>query len=300
MRASNFSRLEKNAPCLCIGAANIDIRCLLSSASVDGTSNPASISRMVGGAALNTARMIASCGGRAIFSGLLGDDESGQDIAKALAFSGVEDALIYLPGHTTGQYISMIEPDGTLIIAANDMSIHREMTIKRIEKDCIPAMPDETPVLFCDANIPAAAIAHLIARHSNAIKCATTVSPAKAGRLKQVCPNLDVLFTNVVEACSLLERTGYNAGEAASELSKTIPCGIVSNGENPLWHWQDGEVTAMEIEPVKCLVDVTGAGDALAAGTIAAIVEGAEFSAAVRKGVDAAQKVLGVAGPYAR
>ena len=75
---------------ICLGAANIDVRCALEETAIDDTSNPADISQNIGGAALNTARILAANGCDAEFIGLVGDDEGADHIAKALKDANVK------------------------------------------------------------------------------------------------------------------------------------------------------------------------------------------------------------------
>ncbi len=291
---------QSQKSCLCIGAANVDIRCALIKPGQAGQSNPAILSEMAGGAALNTARIIATKQCRVKFVGLVGSDAGGHLVARALQQAGVENALITLQNQSTSHYISMLEPDGSLNIACNDMGIHDALTPELLAPHLSMAKLGRTDMVFIDANIPPPTLSWL-GEIKPAI-AATTVSVAKAARLRPLLGRIDMLFTNKAEAAALLgiAHDQANSEELAGLLARSpLPCGTMSDGENPLWYWQDGIARSVKVASISNIVDVTGAGDALAAGVIAAFLGNAKFSDSVLRGIDMAQKVLRVKGPFA-
>jgi pseudouridine kinase len=286
---------------ICIGAANIDVRCALDERAIDGTSNPAQISQNIGGAALNTARILAANDCNTKFIGLVGDDEGADLVAKALKEANVTNRSIRVSNSSTGKYISLLEPDGGLKIACNDMKIHKKFSNELLDTQFESFSSGNLCALFCDTNIPEQVLRHAFCLTPNVLKCATTVSIAKAQKLSQNLGLIDVLFTNQAEAAALF---GLNKGDIGIEklvnkLAKSqAKSGIISNGSKPLYYWDKDGVHSINISPVSEIVDVTGAGDALAAGTIAALMKGNKFADAVYAGIEAAQKVLKVSGAY--
>jgi sugar/nucleoside kinase (ribokinase family) len=181
------------------------------------------------------------------------------------------------------------------------MRIHASLSGTLIKPLLAPHVLENTSAIFLDANIPSSTIQWLGEIAAGKKLFATSVSPAKANRLLSVLPRLDTLFTNVAEAAALF---GLSANSVeASDLARLLadsPCrrGTLSNGENPLWYWEDSKVMQIRVPVIDRIKDVTGAGDALAAGTIAALLCGTRFDEAVSKGIEMAQKVLRVDGPY--
>jgi sugar/nucleoside kinase (ribokinase family) len=285
--------------CLCIGAANIDIRCALERPGIAGTSNPATINKMVGGAALNTARNVTLADMDCMFIGLVGDDEGGIQVADTLRKAGVVNGLLQLENRSTSHYISILEPDGSLYIAGNDMGIHDHLSPALIESLITTQVLENSANIFFDTNIPASTLEWLSTRFPDKPLYATTVSPAKAYRLANVLDRLDILFTNVAEAEALLGMAHLGAEELTKMLATTpVSRGTLSDGAKPLWYWENGKVERLDIPPHFDIKDVTGAGDALAGGFIAALHFDNDFGDAVQKGIDLAQKVLRVEGPY--
>lgn len=285
---------------ICIGAANIDIRCAFNKFSVDGTSNPATIAQSVGGAALNTARMLSKNNVCTKFIGLVGNDDGADIIAEALSQADVENGLLAQKNGATGRYISLIEPDGSLKTACNDMKIHENFSPESLETLLASIKSLKVDAVFCDANIPDETIKRIFELMPNCLKCASTVSPAKAHRLVNSLPLIDVLFTNIEEAHSLLRLNSKTAIEelAQSMAISPVKSGVISNGSNPVYFWHNGKVACLPVPPIDNIVDVIGAGDALAAGTISALLNGNNFSDAVLLGIKTTQSVLKTNGAY--
>ena len=301
MNSSNSPPNKLPSRVICLGAANIDMRCALDDNSTDGTSNPAGISQNIGGAALNTARVLAANGCDTRFIGLVGNDEGAHQVANALNEANVKDGLIHLFGGSTGKYISLLEPDGSLKIACNDMKIHQEFSNDMMVTQFENLALENYGALFCDTNIPQQVLKRAFQLIPNALKCATTVSTAKARRINVSLELIDVLFTNKAEAAAML---GLSKDDASTKTlanklaSSPAKSGILSDGSNRLFFWDKDGIHSVEISPLSEIVDVTGAGDALAAGTIAALMQGDNFSEAVCAGIKSAQKVLMVNGAY--
>ncbi len=300
MQNTKSQKLQAPKRAICIGAANLDIRGAFEHHSVDGTSNPASISQSVGGAALNTARILAASNTPTRFIGLVGDDNSAQSIADALKLANVENGLIKHKTAASGRYISLLEPDGTLKTACNDMKIHENFSIELLEKQLRLIDLSKISAVFCDANLPANIVKRAFELHPQSLKCATTVSPAKAFRLEKSFNLIDILFTNVTEATALLKAPAKTSSEnlAGMMLATPVKSGIISNGREPLYYWQNGKAYSIPIPPIDKIVDVVGAGDALAAGTLAAMLKGESLSDAIQQGIYTAQKVLRVPGAH--
>ncbi len=296
-----MSDLRTKTSCLCVGAANIDIRCALDQTSREAISNIGEISIMVGGAALNTARIIASQDIATTLTGPIGNDENKTTVATALRAADVESALVIIDGATTGCYVSMLEPDGSLKLACNDMRIHQVFDSDLARMVIKPLLDNKPNSLFCDTNIPQESIEAIWDMSTEIERYATTVSPAKAGKLRSVLDRLDILFTNREEAKALLEvgNTNISVDDLAMRLVETgIKSGIISNGVDPLWYWHDENVEQVDQPGLPQIIDVTGAGDALAGGTIVGVMQGMEFREAVLHGIKMAGIVLRVKGPY--
>ncbi len=293
--------LHTGISCLCVGAANIDIRCAFDRISRKATSNIGEISIMVGGAALNTARIIASHNIETTLTGPIGEEKNQITVETALEDADVNNALVTVDGAATGCYVSMLEPDGSLKLACNDMRIHQMFDSDLARTVIKPLLNNKPNAVFYDTNIPQQSIEAIRDMTPGTGHYATTVSPAKAGRLRSVLDRLDILFTNKEEAKALLDVPG--ASIPVENLVKRLAesrskCGIISNGADPLWYWHDGSIEQIDPPKIPDIIDVTGAGDALAGGTIAGMMHGMEIKEAIMQGIKMAGMVLRVKGPY--
>ena len=295
-----LSELPLHQPsCLCVGAANLDTRVQLSAPSRDEVSNPATITAMAGGAALNTARILAMQGIATTFAGPVGNDENGRIVKEALQESGIDCRIDWSDNWTTGSYVSVLEPDGKLKIACNDMKIHDKFD--NMDGLVSSELLGPMKAVFCDANLAEKEIHQLIDRSGHTLCAAATVSPAKACRLASVLDRLDIVFTNRADASALLASKSplRSTADLARQLAENgCNSGVVSDGKDPAWFWHDGKIDFIAVPPVDNVVDVTGAGDGLAGGTLAALLGGQPFETAVARGIAMAAIVLRVAGPY--
>lgn len=97
----------------------------------------------------------------------------------------------------------------------------------------------------------------------------------------------DVLFANEDEA-ALLRLAG--GGALAASVARTV---VVKHGPLPTDVIEGGELAArVDVPPVPGIRDLTGAGDAFAAGYLAATLRGADAAAACRAGHASAASVL--------
>lgn len=112
------------------------------------------------------------------------------------------------------------------------------------------------------------------------------------GLFRAIAP--DVLFANEDEAALL----GLAGGGAVA--ASVAPIVVVKHGPLPTDLIESGTLTAqVDVEPVPGIRDLTGAGDAFAAGFLAATLRGADAAAACLAGHASAASVLANPGAHA-
>jgi len=281
------------------GAAHVDRTGWFARASTMGCSNPGQFDERAGGAALNIASDVAALGGHPTLLSHMGDDAAANWLNALAETRGIELHAYRDPGNPTATYTALIEPDGSLLTALADMSVYDGFDFDHFE--------DVTDTLsagdwFCvDANIPETQISAVLSKVP-AKKVGFTVSKAKAPRLKSSLSELDILFTNRVELGALSGQDNEQDTDidaAMDWISREGPDHVVvSNGSKAVTVLAEGKRHHVPVSALTQVRDVTGAGDALAAGTLFKLIAGVSFIDAVEFGIRAAQKTIETQGPY--
>ena len=246
---------------------------VLKQRSVPATSNPGNFTTGFGGVARNVAENLARLGRDTVMVSLVGDDEDGRAVAAHLASLGADTSgIAAAPGRATASYTAILEPDGELVIGFADMDLYDDLTPARLAaaRDVL----ETCDVWFADANLPAESLAWLARERGSRFFAADAVSVPKAARLIPVLHEIAPLFLNRAQA-------------AAIGRFSAARCGVATSGARGAAAWCEGEVRPFP--PIRASArDVTGAGDALIAGTLYRWTEGGDFFDAVRFGMAAA------------
>lgn len=281
-----------------VTGAHIDLTARLFAPAVPHASNPGTVTARPGGAGLNSASTAASLGAAAVMASPIGPDAHGETLRQTLAARQINDALIPVDGLRTGTYTAIIEPDGSMLIGLADLAIYESVAAGWFFDNCGDAL-ENSGLWFLNANLPAHTLAALAEKAEGRKIAAATISPAKAPRLAPILQHTDFLFTNAGEARALTGLKEAAPAELARALAASgVRSGTISSGAGPLlwWHGSDGGIIAPP--PVDGIVDVNGAGDALAATILVGLARGLEFSRAAELGVHAAQMTLASAEPW--
>lgn len=275
----------------CFGAANIDRLARAKAPVVLATSNPVAVTTAPGGVARNIAESLARLGLSAALVSRVGSDPDGDRILDALTALGVDmAATTRSSGCATAGYTALVGPDGEMAVAMADMAIYDELT-PVILKGVLKSFSRHA-IWFADCNLPARSLALLRrSRPADTLLAVDTVSVAKAERLGPDLGGIDLMVCNRDEAAVLARRTGPDAELAEAILNQGAAAAIVSLGA-------DGALIAdsagCRAEPALAATirDVTGAGDALIAGTLFGLSEGRALADSVRIGLAAAALAL--------
>ena len=282
----------------CVGGAVIDRKLYLLAPAVPGTSNPATSGHCFGGVARNVAENLARLRVPVALVTTVGDDPGGHALRAGLQAVGVATAGVrVVPGAQTAQYVAVLGPDRDLVIGVAAMDVLEAIGAADVEA----AWPAAGGWLVLDTNSTAEVLAHAVgrARRDGVPVAVDAVSTPKATRLPADLAGITVLFCNREEARAwLAHRTGDGGGDdtvLARRLRAAGAAGVVltRGAGGALVAGDDGvlEVPAAPSRPI----DVTGAGDAVVAGTVAGLLHGEDLAAAARRGTVLA--ALTVAGP---
>lgn len=259
-------------PVVVIGDVATDVVAVLRGEPAPGSDRPASIRTRGGGAGANVAVHLAALGVPVTLAGCVGDDAAAALLRAELTAAGVRLALRTAPGTATGTVVSLVEPDGQRSMLAD-----RGANLALEPADVPPLPPGGhlhlSGYALLDAGPRAAGLAALAS--AAAAGCTVSVDPASLGPLRgygvdrwlEDTAAATVLLPNADEARLL---TGYDdVVAAARSLAGRHEVVAVSLGADGAL-WASGEVLVHRPAHPTDVVDTTGAGDAFAAGLLAA------------------------------
>lgn len=268
-----------------LGDVMVDVVVRLSGPLAAGSDAPAVIRFHGGGSAANTAAWLAEAGAEPVLVGRVGDDERGRTARDELHAAGVEALLPADPQLPTGTCVVLVGPDGERTMApdagANDGLLDSDL-------------PDE--LLASGGHLHVAGYALLRAGSRPAARAAiaralergmtVSVDPSSSALLSpeflEYAEGAGLLLPNVEEARALSSEGG--AEDAARALASRFGEVVVTLGADGAL-WTDGrESVRCDAVPVESVIDSTGAGDAFAAGLLAARVTGAKPAEALAAG----------------
>lgn len=282
----------------CIGAVHADLIAHAAHEVRRETSTPGTITLSPGGVGTNVARALARLGVPVHLAGAVGTDADGATLCRILAEDGLELSALARADLPTGRYVALHDPDGSLAAAVCDTSITDSLDADFIA-DAATRLAD-CPIWFAEANLPEDALSELTERVGERFLAADAVSSAKAPKLAALAGRLDLVFLNRAEAAAW---TGFAEGTPAVPLALAVSAlgprqVVLSDGAGPLTLVEDGTPWQIEPQPV-AVTDVTGAGDALIAGTLAGLARGLTLDEAAQAGIAAARLTLAATGAVA-
>ncbi|MCV2353250.1 winged helix-turn-helix transcriptional regulator [Paucibacter sp. B2R-40] len=291
--------MPQRRPIVCIGGSNID-RKLRSLASLQmGNSNPAVSSESPGGVARNVAENLARLGLPVHLLSAFGEDAAGRALLAQANSLGVDcSASLIAADAPTGSYTAVLNPDGSLALGLAQMDLCERMTPDFL-RQCA-SQRAQAGLLLIDLNLPTESIQQLLlealAEGSPAL-AAVAVSAPKMTRLPLDLRGLSLLMLNRDElaACAgiAIDRDADLALAHQRLSARGLRRLIVTQGADALWFGTAGEAL-QSLKPKRAkVVDVTGAGDAFAAGVCAGLSQAPEdLAGACRLGISLARLTL--------
>jgi pseudouridine kinase len=281
---------------LAIGGAHIDRRGQLTVPHVPGASNPGRMHEEVGGGVFNAARNAVQLGVDVAFLSVRGGDVEGDLVEREIAAAHFTDLSSVFLDRQTASYTAILDLNGDVITALADMDIYEtalpRIITRRKTRDAIAACDS----ILTDANMPEAAIKALMSLTAGKPVYAIAISPAKAVRLRPVLDRLECVFMNAREAKALAETDDLGLAMARF-IQIGLKRAVISQGDGPVLIVEKKVAAEFAAPKASMIADVTGAGDALAGVTLAALMQNRNFEAAVRLGMEAA--TLTVTSPKA-
>lgn len=270
--------LPSRQPVVCIGGTNLDRKLRSLETPRLGSSNPARQFESPGGVARNIAENLARVGLPVHLLTAVGRDAAGQALLAELQTLGVDcSGCIQAADAPTGSYTAILDDQGDLMLAMADMALTDRLDTDFIRR-CAPQRA-AARWLVADLNLPAPSLAALQeeakARQQHLVVVA--VSAPKMQRLGPTLEGIDLLVLNRTELSALMGHpveTDAALREAWLALrSRGLRRLVMSDGAQGL-RFSEGEALASMAAPKvprSRMREVTGAGDALSAGIVAAL-----------------------------
>jgi ribokinase len=289
---------------ICVGDVMVDVLAVLPGPLVIGSDTPAPISFRHGGSAANTAAWLAEIGVPTAFVGRVGDDPFGRDVTNALLASGVATHVTVDRQTPTGTCLVLVSADGerTMVPSAGANATMSRTDLPATLVKSEDRLHVSGYVLFKAGTRPAAQAALEAASSVGAQISIDTASaePIRAiggERFLDWLPATALLIANADEALVL---TGCAEPETAvALLARRFATVVVKMGERGAVAASGDGVQIVRTEPV-AVVDSTGAGDAFAAGLLAALQTGSRLVDAVGQGNALGAQAVGVIGARPR
>ncbi|MGL4489360.1 MAG: carbohydrate kinase family protein [Rhizobiaceae bacterium] len=276
-----------------IGGAHVDRRGMMGADYIYGASVPGRMIEEVGGGVFNALRTAVQFQTDCTLLSVRGGDAAGELVANEIKRTGIADLSSVFLDRATASYTALLTQDGDVVAALADMSIYETALPRQIARRKTRDAIAESDAVLVDANMSQEAITRLVARCEGKPVYAIAISPAKAVRLRPVLNKIECLFLNQREARAMLALDGDVADWHAERLAQGLNalglrrC-VLSNGAHDVCVMDNGMITRISPPKAQAVVDVTGAGDALAGATLAAILNGKPFAVSVRHGLAAA------------
>jgi pseudouridine kinase len=287
---------------LVIGAAGTDIVAHIKSSVQMETSNPARIRASFGGAARNVAENLARLGQPVSLLAVVGKDHLGDEMLAYTRQAGVDVTNVHrVENLPTGFYMAVLNEKGRLQYAFDDMRVLQELTPSYLtyHQDLF----ENASLLFLDANLPPATIqtAFELADRYHLPVCADPTTRLLAPRLQPYLNRLRLIVPSVAEA-GILTGQHFEAADRDAVLSaaralvnRGVDIALITMSEFGLCYATSE--TSGHIPAVSTTInDPTGAGDALTAAFIYALLNDIEIDDAARLGAAAAALALRHAG----
>jgi pseudouridine kinase len=253
----------------------------------------------------NIAENLARLGSPTHLVAPVGRDGFGEQVVAMTRAAGVSVDHMLTADDATGTYLAVMDASGELVVAVSNMAVTDRLTVRQLtaSRDLIT----HADLLVLDGNLPVAPTAWLLdfAAAVGVPVVMDPVSVAKAGHLAQtLSPQrpLLALTPNHDELCAIVGEPVPNTRPGITRAARHLH----DLGVQHVWvrrgirgsllcsRGADGRTatTALAAPPVRA-ADVTGAGDAMTAAFVHAILRGDAPADAARFGQMAAALTVG-------
>ncbi|MDC9595324.1 PfkB family carbohydrate kinase [Xenorhabdus anantnagensis] len=261
--------LSENSYAVTVGATNMDVTSYVFSELIYEDSNPGKNKSTAGGVGRNIAHNIALLGNESYLISVIGDDFYGETLFEQTKLSGVyTDYLHKLAGEVTSTYNSLIDEQGEMRVAVNDMNILEKLTPALLSQS--KTLIQNAGVLIVDCNLTEDALEWLFCHAENIPIFVDTVSTFKANKIRHWLSHIHTLKPNRLEAEILSGIKIMTLADAVDVAAWFHQQGVqrlaLSMGTDGVYYSEMGGVAGYSPTIPINIVNTNGAGDAMMAG----------------------------------
>jgi pseudouridine kinase len=273
-----------------IGGCNFDIKAKSAEANKLGTSNPGTVTTSAGGVARNISHNLARLGVKVSLISAVGRDAMGDSVLETTRAAGVDVSGVARLAGATGTYIAVLDRNGELITAMNDMQAVEHLTPEKILLDKAVLASARLVVAGCNVSHESLQVIAEMVRDKLLIEPVSVPKSQKffklldSGPIAYATPNFDQIEAlsgtrNIAESVAFLHHRGLRNA-------------VIHAGPEGAFCSDGKEIDHVEAMPAGPVVDVTGAGDGAVAGLVYGLLQGKSLSDAVAEGQRLAGRIV--------
>ncbi len=283
---------------LLVGAILLDVKGKPQAGLEPGVSNPAAIRSTRGGTARNVAENLALLGADVYLISAVGDDLPGKQLLEQTAASGVHvDTVQVIEGASTGTYVAVLEDDGSLSVAMDDVRVMAAITPDLLETH--RALFADAAMIMMDGSLLPETMAKVVelAQEYDVPLVADPSSTRVAYKLRPYLSHLHLVVPNEREAAELCElEFDENDADAGLYLARAlvkagVEHAVVTRADFGLNYATDQETGTIPARYSQ-FVDSTGTGDALTAAIVFGMLNELSDIESIRLGAAAVSLTL--------
>jgi pseudouridine kinase len=279
-----------------VGAACLDVKGRLRGEIVAGTSNAGTVRISVGGCARNVAENLARLGLSTTLLSVVCEDDFGRAIVEQTERAGVDTAHMLIScERRSAAYMALLGAQGDLLLGLDDTEAIVALTPEFIADHAQLLSAARMAVIDASLPRPTAEALLAICRAAQVPVALDPVAYAPALRYRDLIGAFYLVAPNAVEAQALtgMPVTDVAQGSLAAKhlIGAGVKVAIITLAHIGLVYATadlSGHVPAISVE----VVDPTGAGDALTAAVVYALLNDIPVDEAVRLGVSAAKLTI--------
>ncbi len=249
-----------------------------------------------GGSAANTCAVAAALGARVAYIGKVAADSLGETFRRDIQAAGVHFPSAPLTeGAPTARCLILVTPDGQ-----RTMNTFLGASVAFASHDVDTDLIGQSAVLYLEGYLfdpPAAQAAfRTAARAARQARRQVALSLSDAfcvdrhrDAFRTLLSDTDILFANEAELCSLYEANRLE--DALDAVANDVTLAAITRGEDGSIILRGAERVTIQAQPAT-VVDTTGAGDAYAAGFLAAHTAGRDLEECGQLGSRAAAEII--------